>query len=34
MSEKNVTPVIRGDGRYNKEFSNTYQVLDVLREYY
>ena len=32
--EKNVTPIKRGDGRYNKKFSNTYQVLDVLREYY
>ena len=32
--EKIITPVIRGDGRYNTKFSNTYQVLDVLRKYY
>ena len=32
--EKIITPIKRGDGRYNKEFSNTYQVLDVLREHY
>lgn len=31
---KNPLPPQRGDGRYNNKFSNTYEVLDCLREHY
>ena len=31
---KNPTPPQRGDGRYERKFPNSYQVLDVLREHH